>query len=110
MGRYPSEEETPGLRVLSAEPHLIVGCVDARRIDLDHDLAGAGCWIRCLAVAQHFRPAVLRQQHCLHSQSSTVCPARYERRTQRTARRVNAYHVWTADALIPILLGRLNPA
>jgi hypothetical protein len=37
MGRYGSEEETPGLRVLSAEPHLIVGCVDARRIDLDHD-------------------------------------------------------------------------
>src|SRR5262249_45216719 len=44
----------------SAQPYLIVGCVDARRIDLDHDLAGAGCWIRCLAVAQHFRPAVLR--------------------------------------------------
>src|SRR5947207_6828800 len=59
-----------GIVGAAAEPHLVVGGVDARGVDIDDDLARPGDRIRRVAVAQHLRPAMRRQQYRLHGPSS----------------------------------------
>src|SRR5439155_26499634 len=51
----------------AAEPDLVIGCVDARRMDIDDDLARPGGRIRHLGQAQHLGPAMLLEYYCLHA-------------------------------------------
>ncbi len=50
-----------------AAPHLGIGPVHARGVNVDHDLAGSGHRVRRVAIAQHFRSALGCQQHCFHA-------------------------------------------
>src|SRR6266513_701479 len=59
-----------GIVSAAAEPHLVVGGVDARGVDIDDDLARPRDRVRRVAVAQHLRPAMRRQQYRLHGPSS----------------------------------------
>src|SRR5207237_9677286 len=59
-----------GIVSAAAEPHLVVGGVDARGVDIDDDLARPRDRVRRVAVAQHLRPAMRRQQYRLHAPSS----------------------------------------
>jgi hypothetical protein len=55
-----------------AEPHLVVGGVDARRPDVDDDLARTRDRVRRIAIVQHLGSAVSGQQHCLHRVASAA--------------------------------------
>ena len=54
--REPTEAVSP-----SSQSHLVIGCVDAGRVNVDHHFAGASRRVGRLAIAQHLRPAVVYQ-------------------------------------------------
>ena len=54
----------------AAEPYLVVGGVDACRMDIDDDLARPRCRVGRLAEAQHLGTAMPGQQYRFHRPSS----------------------------------------
>src|SRR5438874_4531580 len=69
-GNVGEVELARGIVGAAAEPHLVIGGVDARGVDIDDDLARPRDRIRGIAIAQHLRPAMRRQQYRLHGPSS----------------------------------------
>src|SRR5262249_35635551 len=49
------------------EPHLVIRRIDARRMNVDDDLARPGDWIRPLGQVQYLRSAMLLEHDRLHA-------------------------------------------
>jgi hypothetical protein len=47
-------------------PHVQLGVVEAKRLDLDHRMTGLGLWLRYLPNLQHVRPAELSPENRTH--------------------------------------------
>ena len=50
----------------AAEPHLVIGRIDAGGMDVDDDLARSGGRVGRLGQVQYLRSAMLLEQHRLH--------------------------------------------
>src|SRR5215471_10635392 len=50
----------------AAEPHFVIRRIDARSMNIDHDLPRSGGRVRHLGEAQHLRAAMLLEHYCLH--------------------------------------------
>ena len=71
----------------AAEPHLVVGGVDAGGMDIDHDLARARDRVRQVAVDEFVRPAVAGQIGGFHASLPVVVITARGKRGSRAKRR-----------------------
>src|SRR6202035_1494993 len=51
---------------MPAETRFVVGGVNTRRVNIDQNLPWPSRWVWRVAITQHLRPAVARQQNRLH--------------------------------------------
>src|ERR1019366_93200 len=62
-GKVAAENVRKVIQFIAAlsDAHLVIGAIDAGRVNIDYRLAGAGHRIRGIAIVQHLRPAVVHQ-------------------------------------------------
>ena len=77
----------------AAEPHLVIGGVDAGGVDIDHDLAGPGHRVRQIAVDEFIDPAMAGQIGRFHILFPLRGHREAERRSDLAGRRAAAREI-----------------